>query len=158
MARLLIGMAFGIILGIGAMMFWEREDDLARQIDDPNAPAPRTGKPPAYLIVLGEVYDRAAFGQGYAAPLAPIYETFGGSYIASGGGVEVLEGDYSPKSFVIAKWPDKETALQFWNSPEYDRLRRARIDNQWGDFDVLLVEGLPEPVQAAPLARGSGAK
>ena len=51
--------------------------------------------PPAYMIVLGEVYDRPAFMEGYAAKLPPLYEEFGGHYIAIGGGpgIEVLEGD-----------------------------------------------------------------
>jgi len=102
---------------------------------------------PAYMIVLGEVFDRPAFMEGYAGKLAPLYETYGGHYIAIGGGpgIEVLEGDYSPPSYVVSKWPNAQAARDFWNSPEYDVLRRARIDNNWGTFDVLLVTGLPVP-------------
>ncbi|NRA28632.1 MAG: DUF1330 domain-containing protein [Parvularculaceae bacterium] len=105
---------------------------------------------PAYMLVLGKVNDRAAFGQGYAAKLPPLYDEFGGSYLAIGRGVTVLEGDYAPESFVVGQWPSKAKALEFWNSDGYDVLRRARIDNNWGDFDVLLVEGLPAPATAAP--------
>ena len=36
-----------------------------------------------------------------------------------------------------------QAARDFWASPEYEPLMRARIDNDWGDFDVLLVQGLP---------------
>ena len=105
-----------------------------------------TVEPPAYMIVLGTVHDRPAFMEGYAAKLPPLYETHGGHYIAIGGGsgIEVLEGDYTPPSYVISKWPNAEAARAFWTSPEYDVLRRARIDNGWGDFDVLLVTGLPD--------------
>lgn len=105
-----------------------------------------TADPPAYMIVLGEVFDRPAFMQGYAAKLPPLYEQFGGHYIAIGGGpgIEVLEGDYRPPSYVISKWPNAQAAREFWNSEAYDALRRARIDNAWGDFDVLLVSGLPD--------------
>lgn len=101
---------------------------------------------PAYMIVLGEVLDRPAFMEGYAAKLPPLYEEFGGAYLALGGGpgIEVLEGDYAPPSYVISKWPNSQAAREFWNSDGYDVLRRARIDNSWGDFDVLLVTGLPE--------------
>lgn len=101
---------------------------------------------PAYMIVLGEVLDRPAFMEGYAAKLPPLYEEFGGAYLALGGGpgIEVLEGDYAPPSYVISKWPSSQAARDFWNSDGYDVLRRARIDNSWGDFDVLLVSGLPE--------------
>ena len=105
---------------------------------------------PAYMIVLGEVFDRPAFMEGYAAKLPPLYDAFGGHYIAIGGGpgIEVLEGDYSPPSYVVSKWPNAQAARDFWNSEGYDVLRRARIDNGWGDFDVLLVTGLPEPDSA----------
>lgn len=103
-------------------------------------------EPPAYMIVLGEVFDRPAFMEGYAAKLPPLYEEFGGAYIALGGGpgIEVLEGDYAPPSYVVSKWPNAQAARDFWNSDGYDVLRRARIDNAWGEFDVLLIQGLPE--------------
>lgn len=92
----------------------------------------------------GKVYDREAFGAGYVAKLPPPCEKFGGQYIGIGGGVEVLEGDFSPPSFVIGKWPSMDAARAFWNSPEYEELKRARIDGGWSEFDVLLVEGLAE--------------
>ena len=107
---------------------------------------------PAYMLVLGKVHDRAAFGTGYVAKLPPLYARFGGEYLAVGRGVEVLEGDYAPESFVIGKWPSMDAAQAFWTSPEYDELRRARIDNGWGEFDVLLIEGLPAPVQEAEVS------
>ncbi|MFC7290320.1 DUF1330 domain-containing protein [Hirschia litorea] len=99
---------------------------------------------PAYMIVLGDVTDRDAFGAGYVSKLPPLYEKYGASYIAVGGGVEVLEGEYAPQSYVIGKWPSIEVAKEFWDSPEYEELKRARIDGGWADFDVLLVQGLPE--------------
>ena len=106
----------------------------------------RVSERPAYMIVLGEVFNRPAFMEGYAAKLPPLYNEFGGAYIALGGGpgIEVLEGDYAPPSYVISKWPSAQAARDFWNSEAYDELRRARIDNAWGEFDVLLVAGLPD--------------
>jgi len=112
---------------------------------------------PAYLVVLGTLKDRKAFMEGYAAKLPPLYQKYGGAYLAIGGQPIVLEGNLSVSSFVLAKWPSVEAAQAFWNSPEYDLLRRARIDNAWGEFTVLLLPGLPVPVQAAPgLAHTNG--
>lgn len=100
---------------------------------------------PAYLVVLGEVFDRKAFMDGYASKLAPLYEEYGGVYLALGGGpgIDTLEGEYAPPSYVISRWPNAQAARRFWNSDGYDELRRARIDNGWGEFDVLLIQGLP---------------
>ncbi|MEL7537795.1 MAG: DUF1330 domain-containing protein [Pseudomonadota bacterium] len=106
---------------------------------------------PAYMLVLGDVHDRDAFREHYAAKLPPLYEKYGGEYVAIGRGVEVLEGDYSPESFVVARWPSMEAARKFWNSPEYAVLKDARIRGRWGTFDVLLVPALPSSATAAPI-------
>jgi uncharacterized protein (DUF1330 family) len=113
------------------------------------APGPQEEQP-AFLIVLGEVHDREAFLRNYAAKLPPLYEKYGGEYLAIGAGVVVLEGTHAPESFVIARWPSMEAAQAFWNSPEYDALRRARIEGEWGDFSVLLVPGLSTPRNDSP--------
>ncbi|NQY95712.1 MAG: DUF1330 domain-containing protein [Henriciella sp.] len=135
-AGAVLGLSGGI--GIAACVGLEPQTASSQQV---------ASETPAYMIVLGEVFDRPAFMEGYAAKLPPLYDEFGGHYIAIGGGpgIEVLEGDYSPPSYVVSKWPNAQAARDFWNSEGYDVLRRARIDNSWGDFDVLLVTGLPEP-------------
>lgn len=133
------GTVLGLCAGIGvAACVGLQPQEAVGQEEPPEAPA--------YMIVLGEVLDRPAFMEGYASKLAPLYEQFGGHYLAIGGGpgIEVLEGDYTPPSYVVSKWLNAQAARDFWNSDAYDELRRARIDNQWGDFDVLLVQGVPE--------------
>lgn len=95
----------------------------------------------AYMIVLGEVTDRAAFMDGYAAKLPPLYEKYGGNYLALGRGIEVLEGRYGAESYMIAEWESMEAARAFWHSPEYQALKEARKD--WARFDVLLIPALP---------------
>ena len=139
MRGFIAGCTLGLCVGIGAVACVH----LPVQEADGQETAP---EPPAYMIVLGEVFDRPAFMEGYVAELPPLYEEFGGAYIALGGGpgIEVLEGDYAPPSYVVSKWPNAQAARDFWNSDGYDALRRARIDNAWGEFDVLLVQGLPE--------------
>ena len=116
----------------------------------PAAAAPANSKP-AYMIVTGDVTDRAAFVQGYAAKLPTLYDRFGGRYLAIGGDPVLLEGEREFASFVVGEWPSVEAALAFWNSDEYDALRRARIDGEWGAFEVFLVEGLARPTRVSPL-------
>jgi uncharacterized protein (DUF1330 family) len=164
-----IGLLAGLLIGFGAAWFafsqahdhdydhdhsqHEGEHDHAHE--EPKAQeaveTETITTPPAYMIVTGEVLDRPAFGAGYAAKLPPLYATYGGTYIAIGRGVEHLEGEGTFQSYVISKWPSKQAALDFWKSPEYDVLRRARIDGNWGKFDVFLVEGLAETTQTAPM-------
>ncbi|MBY0423949.1 MAG: DUF1330 domain-containing protein, partial [Parvularculaceae bacterium] len=110
-----------------------------------------TAGKPAYLVVLGEVYDREKFATGYVAKLPPIYQKFGGEYLAVGRNFEVLEGTGAFKSYIISKWPSMDAVKAFWTSPEYKELQRARIDGKWGRFDVYALEGLAAPsTSAAP--------
>ncbi|MEM1391639.1 MAG: DUF1330 domain-containing protein [Pseudomonadota bacterium] len=144
MKGFIAGSVLGLCVGIGAAACMGVPLQAAESQETPP-------EAPAYMIVLGEVFDRPAFMEGYAAKLPPLYDQFGGVYIAIGGGpgIEVLEGDYNPPSYVISKWPNAQAARDFWASDGYDILRRARIDNAWGDFDVLLVQGVPTPVKSA---------
>lgn len=146
MKGFIAGSVLGLCAGIGAAACVGLP---VQEAESQEAGSEVTQEAPAYLIVLGEVTDRPAFMEGYAAKLPPLYEEFGGAYLALGGGpgIEVLEGAYTPPSYVISKWPSMQAAREFWNSEGYDALRRARIDNEWGDFDVLLVQGLPPAAQ-----------
>ena len=140
------GFIAGTVLGLSGGIGLAACMGLQPQTAEGQASVSEAVEPPAYMIVLGEVFDRPAFMEGYAAKLPPIYEQFGGHYIAIGGGpgIEVLEGEYSPPSYVVSKWPNAQAARDFWASKEYDILRRARIDNDWGAFNVLLVTGIPD--------------
>ena len=60
------------------------------------------------------------------------------------------EGAPGFESVVIARWPSEAAARAFWTSPEYVDLIRARTDNNWGEFTVVLVPALPAQAAAAP--------
>lgn len=82
---------------------------------------------PAYMIVHATISDRDRFISGYAPAAAKLVEQFGGHYVLRAAGSTVLEGDLDENSsVVISEWPDKETALRFWNSPEYAEVKKLR--------------------------------
>lgn len=110
----------------------------------PETPPEMTVEKPAYLVVLGEVYDREAFMSGYSANLRPLYAKYGGEYLAVGRNKDILENGDEFASFVISKWPSMDAARAFWSDPEYEKLKLARIEKGWSEFDVYLLEGLPE--------------
>ena len=97
---------------------------------------------PAYLLVQGQVTDRAGF-QAYSAALPPIYRRYGGEYLAlvPAPQVEVLEGPPEHRSVVIAKFPSRAAAQAFWHSPEYTAAKALRAGK--GTFHVMLLDGLP---------------
>ncbi len=127
------GVALGLIMAGGVSPGQAAADD--------HAAAPQAG---AYMIVLGAVHDRQAFMSRDASRLGPLYERHGGSYVAVTGDVETLEGETPFESVVMSRWPDRESARAFWNDPDYRDLADLRIDNEWGDFNVVLVPAAPQ--------------
>ena len=97
---------------------------------------------PAYLLVQGHVTYREGF-KAYSAALPPIYRKYGGQYIAlvPAPMVEVVEGEPENRSVVIARFPTREDARAFWNSPEYAEAKKLRAGK--GTFYVAILDGLP---------------
>ncbi|QIG53573.1 DUF1330 domain-containing protein [Altererythrobacter sp. BO-6] len=95
---------------------------------------------PAYMIVTAAIHDRDAFVSGYGAAAAALIPQFGGQYLLRGPGAECLEGEWGDgASMVISKWPDRDAAKAFWNSPEYAEVKKLR--EGLADVQVLLIDG-----------------
>lgn len=93
----------------------------------------------AYLIVSATVTDRERFLRDYAAAAAQLVAQFGGRYVLRGPGAQLLEGGFGDGgSIVISEWTDKAAALSFWNSPEYQEVKKQR--DGIADVQVLLIE------------------
>ncbi len=95
---------------------------------------------PAYMIVTAAIHDREAFIAGYGPAAAELIGMFGGQYLLRGPGAELLEGEFGDgASMVISKWPTRDAAKTFWNSPEYAEVKKLR--EGLADVQVLLIEG-----------------
>jgi uncharacterized protein (DUF1330 family) len=112
----------------------------------PVAPAAK----PCYLVVQGVVSDRVGF-RNYVAALPPLYEKYGGFYVAVGPVGQVLEGTPDFQSLVISQWPSCDAVRAFWFDPDYRKLVEAR--QAWGRFDVVLIEGTGAQTVVAPMAQ-----
>ncbi|HKI92820.1 MAG TPA: DUF1330 domain-containing protein [Gaiellaceae bacterium] len=80
---------------------------------------------PAYLIVETDVHDPERYEQ-YKAASPGALAAFGGRFIARGGEVAVLEGDWEPSRLVLVEFPDLESAKRFYDSPEYGAAKKLR--------------------------------
>jgi uncharacterized protein (DUF1330 family) len=65
---------------------------------------------------------------------------YGGKYLARGGEVEVLEGEWTPQRLVILEFESMERFKEWYDSPEYAPLKQLRGETTDSDFVVL--EGL----------------
>lgn len=96
---------------------------------------------PAYLIADIEVVDAADFA-GYRAANPAIAAKFGGVYVARGGAVEVLEGDWKPQRTVMIRFPSMQALKDWYESPEYAAIKPIR--ERATRTRLVAVEGVEE--------------
>ncbi len=94
---------------------------------------------PAYVVADVEVTDPVAFGEYLKAGPA-IIAAHGGSYVARGGAVEVLEGNWAPTRMTIIKFDSVAQARAWIESPEYRPLRAIR--HKAAKSKIVIVEGV----------------
>ena len=80
---------------------------------------------PAYLIVETDIHDPEQYELYKAASPAAIAAA-GGRFVARGGEVAVLEGDWNPERLVVAEFEDLDAIRRFYDSPEYQAAKALR--------------------------------
>ena len=93
---------------------------------------------PAYIIADIEVVEPEGFAD-YRTRVPAVIAAHGGRYLARGGAIELLEGDWPAKRIVILEFPDMATLKSFWDSPDYAPLKEIREKS--ARCRILAVEG-----------------
>jgi uncharacterized protein (DUF1330 family) len=93
----------------------------------------------AYVIASVSVKDPVRY-EDYRRLVSPTVERYGGRFIARGGRIEVLEGDWTPERLVVLEFPSTEAARAWWASPEYSEAKRIRQATSEGT--LLILEGV----------------
>ncbi len=93
----------------------------------------------AYVIADIEVTEPVGYEE-YKRLAGPTPEKFGGRYIVRGAPVEVLEGEWMPKRFVILEFPSLEQAKAWYHSEEYSKARAIR--RRTATARVIVVDGV----------------
>ena len=97
----------------------------------------------AYVIANIKVSDPERY-KGYTALSPGAVAAAGGRFIARGGAVEVLEGNWQPGRLVILEFETMAAARAFYDSALYRQAREARA-GATESFDMVCVEGVPTP-------------
>ncbi|MCW2494885.1 DUF1330 domain-containing protein [Jatrophihabitans sp.] len=103
----------------------------------------------AYLIVEFAVKDPDLYREQYAANAGKTAKQYGAEALANSSW-ESLHGDGSLTSGALMRFPDRESALKWYNSPEYQQLIELRGIAMDARFSVL--DGLPTPADAQQAA------
>jgi uncharacterized protein (DUF1330 family) len=68
-------------------------------------------------------------------------ESYGGEYLIRGGKIDALETNlWKPTRMVLVKFPNKKSAMEWYNSDEYKPYKNIRLKN--ASSNILMVEGL----------------
>lgn len=93
--------------------------------------------PKGYVIARITVTNPEAYA-GYVALASEAIRKFGGTPLVRGGRSEALEGEARPRN-VVVEFDSYETALAYYNSPEYQKAKKAREGA--GIAEMVVVEG-----------------
>ena len=90
-----------------------------------------------YWIASVDVSNEDGY-KPYAAANPGIFKKFGGRFVVRGGKSQVVEGKARSRNVVI-EFPDYESALACYNSPEYQANIKVRAPH--ADGNILVIEG-----------------
>jgi uncharacterized protein (DUF1330 family) len=91
---------------------------------------------PAYVVVDIKVTDPQGYDE-YKKLAPSAVATYGGKYLARGGQVERLEGDWVPGRLVILEFESVDRAKEWLSSPEYRPARELRHKNATTNMVVI---------------------
>ena len=94
---------------------------------------------PAYLIVETDITDPEQY-ERYKAETPASLAAVGARFLARGGELAVLEGDWEPSRLVVAEFPDLETLKRWYESPGYQDVKKLREGA--ANLRIVAVEGV----------------
>lgn len=93
----------------------------------------------AYVLAQLSISDPVTF-QRYREKVAPLIERFGGRYIVRGGEVSPLEGQLADSRLVIIEFADRDAAMRWYHSEEYQEILPLRLNAASGS--AVIVDGV----------------
>ena len=94
----------------------------------------------AYVINDMEITDPVLFEEYKKLSPAAVAH-YGGRFLARGGRVETMEGEWNPRRLVVLEFPTLEQAQAWSHSPEYAPAKRLRQLS--AKSNMVVVEGAP---------------
>lgn len=93
---------------------------------------------PAYVVVEVNVTNPEPYA-AYRDLATASVARHGGRFLARGGAITPLEGDWNPQRLVIIEFPSLEAAKGFYFSDDYQEALKVRLANSVGK--ALIIEG-----------------
>lgn len=105
-----------------------------------------------YFLHRTRVRDFDTYARDYAQHTVEIVQYYGGQVLAASSQPTALEGTYSGNWVAIMKFPDKASAMGFYDSPRYAALKKARIDQFTDGGEFLMLPAFHASILSKALA------
>ena len=91
------------------------------------------------FVVSAETPKDESMSAEYRKAVPATLEAFGGKFIARGGNLKLLEGEWPHPRLVIIEFPSREAAEGWYRSPEYQKIIGLRLSSTV--TNLVIVEG-----------------
>ncbi|GAB2485928.1 MAG: DUF1330 domain-containing protein [Cytophagales bacterium] len=90
----------------------------------------------AFVLVEVDIYDNEVYDE-YKKLTPGSIEPFGGKFVIRGLPVEALEGEWKHDRLVLLEFPDRQKALDWYNSEAYKKAREIRAKGSSANFFIV---------------------
>lgn len=92
-----------------------------------------------YVVVNVRVTDPVRYAE-YRDKAPDTIARYGGRYLARGGAVEVIEGEWDPQRLILLEFENMKRFREWYDSPDYAPLKQLR--QEAAATQLVVVEGL----------------
>ena len=89
-----------------------------------------------YIVARIDIDDRERYAQ-YEAGFMEIFARHGGRLLSVDEAPEVIEGEWPATRTVLIEFPDREAAMAWYRSEDYQQLAQHRFAASRGDIAML---------------------
>ena len=100
-----------------------------------------------YIIAHFTIDDPKGYTK-YVEGFFPLFNEYDGEVVAVDDFGEILEGDVEPGRTVILRFPSRERAMEWYRSPEYQKLAAHRLASTRSHLLTLIDEQPREDILA----------
>ena len=83
---------------------------------------------PVYFIALLRVRDVETYRREYGRKVLPLLAAAGGKLLVASASPAVLEGEWESTWTALIQFPDRASAMRWYESQEYAPLRKLRLE------------------------------
>jgi uncharacterized protein (DUF1330 family) len=90
----------------------------------------------AFVLVEVDIHDPEVYEE-YKKLTPGSIEPYGGKFVIRGNPVQVMEGEWKHDRLVLLEFPDKESALEWYNSEAYQKAKIIRQKASSANFFIV---------------------